>query len=64
MTFLHYWLFIWAGLPPHSLIYCSWFGFVSREMPILAGGIGVARAVVGAFLLFVFGDGAIMSQWC
>ena len=27
----------------------------SRETPILAGGIGVARAVVGAVLLFVFG---------
>ena len=26
----------------------------SRETPILAGGIGVARAVVGAVLLFVF----------
>ena len=34
----------------------------SRETPILAGGIGVARAVVGAFLLFVFGFGAIVSQ--
>ena len=40
------------------------FGFVSRETPILAGGIGVARAVVGAFLLFVFGFGTIMSQCC
>ena len=36
----------------------------SRETPILAGGIGVARAVVGAFLLFVFGFGTIMSQCC
>ena len=26
-----------------------------RETPILAGGIGVARVVVGAVLLFVFG---------
>ena len=43
-----------AGLPPHRLMYCSFAGCVLREPPILAGGIGVARVVVGAFLfLFV-----------
>ena len=45
----------WAGLPPHCLIYCSVCALSSRETPILAGGIGVARAVAGAVLLFVFG---------
>ena len=32
---------------------------VSRGTPILAGGIGVARLVVGAVSVFVFGYGAV-----
>ena len=52
----------WLAAPLTYLLFL--FGFVSRETPILAGGIGVARAVVGAFLLFVFGIGTIMSQCC
>ena len=52
----------WLAAPLTHLFFLG--GFVARETPILAGGIGVARAVVGAFLLFVFGDGTIMSQCC
>ena len=46
--------FIWAGLPPHGFTYCSFF-VVSLfwGTPILAGGIGVARSVVGD-VLFLF----------
>ena len=36
----------------------------SRETPILAGGIGVARAVVGAVFAVCFWFGAIVSQCC
>ena len=55
------WLFIWAGLPADS-IFVRVCGLFFRGTPILAGGIGVARVVVGA----VFGVGlwfrAIVSQ--
>ena len=45
----------WLAAPLISLLldFCGFSLF--RGTPILAGGIGVARAVVGAVLLFVFG---------
>ena len=46
-------LFIWAGLPPTDSFIVLVLAFFYCER--LAGGIGVARAVVGAVLLFVFG---------
>ena len=51
-----FWLFIWT----HIL-----FGFVVaffRGTPILAGGIGVARAVVGSVFVFGFRFRANVSQ--
>ena len=55
-----FWLFIWAGLPPHLL-----FGLLVaffRGTPILAGGIGVARVVVGSVFVFGFRFRANVSQ--
>ena len=52
----------WLAAP--LTCFCSGFWLCLSRDAILAGGIGVARAVVGAFLLFVFGFGTIMSQCC
>ena len=52
----------WLAAPLTYLLFL--FGFVSRETPILAGGIGVARAVVWAVFAVCFGFGTIMSQCC
>ena len=49
-----YRLFYLGWLAAPLTLFCSGVGFVCRETPILAGGIGVARVVVGAVLFFVF----------
>ena len=59
------WRFI-LGLacrPTDSLIVLV-LALFSRETPILAGGIGVARSVVGAVFAVCFWFGAIVSQCC
>ena len=51
---LFVWLFLegWLAAPLTSLL--PWLVFLCvRGTPILAGGIGVARVVVGAFFVFV-----------
>ena len=43
----------WLAAPLTHLLFCLWLCF--RGTPILAGGIGVARVVVGAFFAVCFG---------
>ena len=61
----HFWTLFRAGLPPRWLgLLPSFVGAFCREIPILAGGIGVARVWVLFFVVFVrFDWRQLLCQW-